>query len=160
MDNLGQIIKIRDRKFRALQSAEKAQQHSVSVARQTLKDAHQNMLNYADEIKTLEAEMLSELVGKKLDKSDLLMVESILERAKENAEILLQQFNKAEHDLNVCTDQLQSIRVRRVDMHQRLGRINEVNVEYEKEARKAAIYVAETAEADIAEAAYINRTCF
>lgn len=160
MDNLVEIIKIRDRKFKALKAAENAQLQSLNAAGEKLKTARQNMLDHADEVKNLETEMLSELVGKELDKSDLLMVEHILERAKQKAELLLQQFNTAEQELNACTDQLQSVRTHRVEMQQRLNRIQEVNVEYQKEARKANKAIVEAAEVETAEAAYINRRSF
>lgn len=154
-DNLKQIIEIRARKRDRVYAAEQSQQAEVRNAEARLRAVQEEIREFQDELKTLEADLLKDLVGKEVGVDDILMVEQALRKAADHAKSLSDTADQIIQEIDECHVRLENIRRQRVGIERRLNNISEVAQETWSRAKRVAIQVEDAAEEEIMEAAYM-----
>ena len=156
MNDLAQIIELRSSKLDQIKSIERQRKNAVQRAKTDLRIAQEDIQAFSDELRGMEAGLMSNLIGKHVTVNDMTMVDQILEKAKRYAQELIKRANQAENVVNECIKELETIRTQRIFIHKKLKNITEVNTELLKKSQRLALIAAEAAEEEIMETVYNN----
>ena len=127
MDDFTAIIGIRQRKADALRRVETASNTACDAARMRLAETRDAKLAYLEEIRTLEIDLLTELVNSEITIGDLGKLEATLLAAEQKAKALA-----ADHDLALAQllereAEVEAARLDRRVATSKLNRISEID---------------------------------
>lgn len=147
MIDLARVIAIRGDKVDKLRRVERTAGQACGAARDAVFKAREDMDLYAESIKTLEVDLLTELVDTEMTSLDFTAFEGKLKAAADKAIELSEAFEEANEKLRLAEIELEEARAETREASSKLNRISELNnlIEEEKNAEDAR---AEDAESD------------
>lgn len=140
MTEFDKIIDIRNRKVRQNRKAEKAAMAECNSARERVQKAHQAIEEFAEEIRTLEVDLLNELLETRITVLDVDELNRKLADAERKAKRLKEIYDGALAALAQAEQELESRRRERAIAQSKLSKIEELNlvlVEENNEASRA-----------------------
>jgi len=135
MHNFSPIIAVRDRKLNALKEEEREIQITCAVARNRTQEAFAAMNAYAEEIRTLEIDLLNELLETELRAIDIAGIEGQLKKAEQKAQELAASYQAAQRLLEATEKEASQTRAKRVQAQAKLNKVTELNRLMENERR-------------------------
>ncbi len=139
MADLSRVLEIRDRRLTKARRAESAAAARVGLARHSLSLAQHAVDAYAEEIRTLEIDLLNELVDSELTRVDFARLEIQLKQAAIRARKLAAGLEVAAAALSHCEAEAEAARQDRRVIQSKTARIGEMVSLQRDEARAAAL---------------------
>ncbi|MGL6209791.1 MAG: hypothetical protein ACRC14_08185 [Paracoccaceae bacterium] len=139
MADLSRILEIRNRKLGKARRAEADAMSAMQRGRHDLGIAQEAVDAFADEIRTLEIDLLRELVESELTKADFGRLESRLKQAEDLARKLAMGLEMAAATLSRRETEAQDARSERREMQSKTARVDELVKLQTDEARVAAL---------------------
>lgn len=127
MDDLSRILSLRQRRCATLRRAEDAARDRVTAARERVRSVRQSMDDYAAQIRTLEIDLLTNLMKTELRKTDFDAFRETLEAAELRARRLAERHKEATKALLEAERGIDKARRDRRDMEAKVNRIAQVN---------------------------------
>lgn len=147
MADLARILSLREKRCTALRRAEKVASSQALAARERVKSIQQSIDEYAAEVRTLEIDLLAELVRTELKKNDFDAFHEKLAAAEQHARRLAERLQEAKKSLSEAVHQFKKARQDRREMEAKTNRIAQVQNDIAQEAATAQT-VANDAEMD------------
>ncbi len=151
MTDLDRIMELRGRRRDTLKRAEQAAQDMCNVARDRVRRTRSAMDEYAEEVRTLELDLLRELMNTELRKTDFDEFREKLEAAEKKARDLAGRNDEAQKALSKAERAVDRARrdARRVEA--KLNRMSQLQKLRREEAADAAIRAQDAESDDIAD---------
>jgi chromosome segregation ATPase len=127
MDDLSRVLALRQRRCATLRRAEDAARAKVTAARDRVRSVRQSMDDYAAQIRTLEIDLLTELMRTELKKTDFDAFRETLEAAERRARRLADRLDEATKSLMQAERGIDQARRNRRDMETKTNRISQVH---------------------------------
>jgi chromosome segregation ATPase len=157
MDDLSRVLALRQRRCATLRRAEASAKDRVTVARERVRSVRQSMDDYAAQIRTLEIDLLTELMRTELKKADFDAFREKLDAAERRARRLAERLEEATKALLAAERQIDSARRARREMEAKANRIAEVRNVIAQEAAQEEAGALDAEMDEIAEALSVGR---
>ena len=151
MADLGRIVALRERRRDKLRKAEHAAIDACESARKRVTRARNAMDKYAEEVRTLEVDLLRDLMNTQLKKTDFDMFREKLEAAEQKAKSLALKFDKESQLLSRTERNVERARRETQRVAAKLNRISQLDEMFKQDAKEIAIRTEDAASDDIAE---------
>lgn len=137
--DLSPILDIRNSRLDDLRKQEKTATGTFAQAQAKVDEARQKMQDYADEIRTLEVDLLRELLNTELSGADFTAFQSKLDQAEKKAKDLAEQHRQAEEARSEAEKDLLERRRERTEAQSKATRIAELKKLLDEEKRAEAV---------------------
>ena len=127
MSDFSKLLQIRNRKLDVQRRAERRMADLCAYCRQEVEKARQAMEDYMEEIKTLEIDLLTELVNTELKPADFKKIEARLKEAEEKAASLSQAHTEATEQLSFAEEKMTQERRTTTLMQSKTNKVAEID---------------------------------
>ncbi|QPC44321.1 hypothetical protein HW532_17425 [Kaustia mangrovi] len=137
MRDFSQIVALRQRRLDRMVKAESAEKAAVAQADQACEAAQKAIDDYLEETRTLEIDLLTALLNKRVSVNDLLAVEETLEKTKQKAQELADRREACRTRLAEARERARIVRRERVRSALKLNKSEHIESHLLDERRKA-----------------------
>lgn len=126
MHDLSRILAVRQRRCDTLRRVERVAKDRILAARNRVASVRKSMDDYAEQIRTLEIDLLTDLMKTELNKTDFDRFREKLEAAELRARRLADRFKEASRALSDAERDIDKARRNRREMEAKVNRVGQV----------------------------------